>query len=268
MANKLAGTNLSTGTPDDGTGYGNVDIKTQFNVNLGNPDCLAGAPFYLGLDGNAGTKVNFVETLLHELGHGLGFSVLSVSTATGNRISVDGSVFSPTGLPSVWKAFMYDNTTNKTWLTMTATERKASAINPLELAWTGANAVSSATFLAKTPVLQPASPAAGGSGAYTYFAAAFGPAITTPSTFGTLANIATQTGETGPGCDPFNAANAAAVTGRVAIISRDSCSFVVKVKNAQDAGAAGVVLANSDAAITTPGGADRTIKIPSALVSK
>ena len=268
LANKLASTDLSANTPDDGSGFGNVDIKTQFNVNLGNNDCLAGSPFYLGLDGKAGTKVNFVETLLHELGHGLGFSVLSVNTSTGNRISADGSVFSPTGLPGVWEAFMYDNSTNKTWLAMTATERKVSAVNPLKLAWTGVNAVGSASLLAKTPVLQTASPAAGGSGLYAYFAAAFGPAIITPSAFGTLANVAYQPGESGPGCDALNAANLAAVAGKVAIVGRGACSFVIKVKNAQNAGAIGVILANSDAAITTPGGADPTITIPSALVSK
>ena len=52
--------NLTDGIPDDGSGFGNVDIKTQFNVNLGKPGCLDGTPFYLGLDGNAGSKVNFV----------------------------------------------------------------------------------------------------------------------------------------------------------------------------------------------------------------
>ena len=38
LANKLAGVDLSAGQADDGTGYGNVDIKTQFNVNLGQPN--------------------------------------------------------------------------------------------------------------------------------------------------------------------------------------------------------------------------------------
>jgi hypothetical protein len=36
LANKLSGMNLTDGIPDDGSGFGNVDIKTQFNVNLGN----------------------------------------------------------------------------------------------------------------------------------------------------------------------------------------------------------------------------------------
>ena len=267
LANKLYGSNLSANVADDGSGYGNVDIKTQFNVNLGNADCLAGSSFYLGLDGNAGAKVNFVETLLHELGHGLGFSVLSVQTSSGNRLNASGSAYVASGgLPSVWENFMFDNTANKSWLDMTNTERKASAINPLKLAWTGANAVDSATFLSKVPVIATSSPVPGGSGTYTYFAAAFGPAITTPSALGTLANINDVAGA--EGCTAFSSTNAAAVAGKVAIITRGGCGFVAKVKNAQTAGAVGVILANSDSAITTPGGADPTITIPSALVSK
>ena len=123
LANKISGVNLSAGTPDDGSGYGNVDIKTQFNVNLGNPGCLDGNGFYLGMDGKAGTQVNFVETLLHELGHGLGFSVVSVQTSTGKRINAAGTAYSDTGLPSVWEQYMYDNTVGKSWLNMTSLER-------------------------------------------------------------------------------------------------------------------------------------------------
>ena len=141
LANKLAGVNLSDGIPDDGSGFGNVDIKTQFNVNLGKPGCLDDTPFYLGLDGNAGAQINFVETLLHELGHGLGFSVLTVQTSTGFRLNSDASAFVANGgLPSIWEGFMFDNTANKTWLAMTSAERQASAINPLKLAWTGPQA--------------------------------------------------------------------------------------------------------------------------------
>jgi hypothetical protein len=268
LANKLYGANLSDGHPDDGSGYGNVDIKTQFNINLGNPGCLTGSPFYLGLDGNAGSKINFVETLLHELGHGLGFSVLSVQTSTGKRLSADGSALTDTGLPSIWEGFMYDNTANKTWLAMTSVERKASAINPLKLAWNGPNSVAGATFLKPVPVVKTASPAPGGTGMFDYNASSFGPPITNPGALGVLAVLATQPGETGPGCDPFNAANAAAAAGKVAIISRGNCTFAVKVKNAQNAGAIGVLLANNTTGALAPGGADSTITIPSAGISQ
>jgi hypothetical protein len=250
LANKLAHTDLSAGQPDT-SGYDNVDIKTQFNTNLGNPGCLDGSHFYLGLDGKAGNDINFVETLLHELGHGLGFAVVSVNTSNGYRINAAGTAYVATGgLPSVWEQFMFDDTINKSWLNMTSAERKASAVNNLQLAWTGANAVAGATMLKHIPIVQATSPAPG------------------TNVLGPLANVATQTGETGPGCDPFNAANSMAVKGKVAIISRGVCPFVQKVKNAQNAGAVAVLLANNTTGIQPPGGTDGTITIPAMGISQ
>lgn len=267
LANKLAHTNMSAGQVDE-TGYGNVDIKTQFNINLGNPGCLDGKSFYLGLDGNAGANVNFVETLLHELGHGLGFSVLTVDTSTGFRTPPDGSDTVPTGgLPSIWERYMYDNKARKTWLDMSNAERAASAINPLGLAWIGPNAVAGATLLARAPVVKVATPGPVGSGLVDYLASAFGPVPPPTGVFGSLALVAPQAGEPGPGCSAFNAANVAAVSGKVALISRGGCTFVIKVKNAQNAGAIGALLANNVAGAISPGGADATITIPSAGIT-
>jgi hypothetical protein len=269
LANKLAGTNLSAGVPDDGTGYGNVDIKTQFNINLGNTGCLDGIPFYLGLDGNAGSKINFMETLLHEIGHGLGFSVLTVNTSNGFRLNSAGTAFvSSGGLPSIWEGFMYDDTANKTWLNMTSAERQASAINPLKLAWIGPNAVAGAAItLSAVPSLRIDTSVPGVPGFYDYNTASFGPPVVNPSAFGTLANIPDPTNSLG--CNPFDAASAAAVMGKIAIIDRGTCGFVVKVKNAQNAGAFGVIIANN-APGSAPGlgGSDPTITIPTVSVSQ
>ena len=80
----------AAGNPDDGSGYGNVDIKTQFNVNLGNPAASTARRSTSAWTATPARKVNFVETLLHELGHGLGFSVLTVQTSTGYRLNADG----------------------------------------------------------------------------------------------------------------------------------------------------------------------------------
>jgi hypothetical protein len=266
LANKLAGVNLSKDQPDDGSGYGNVDIKTQFNARLGQADCLAGSAFYMGLDGKAGSQVNFAATLLHELGHGLGFSVMSVSTASGNRINAEYTAYTADGLPSIWEGFMYDNTAKKTWLVMTPAERRASAINPLQLAWTGPNSVAGAAMLSKLPVVKSVSPAEV-LPTITYNASAFGPVVPATGNFGVLANITPQAGETGPGCEPFNAANTAAVKGKVALISRGICGFAVKVKNAQNAGAVGAILVNNVAGAIAPGGSDPTVTIPSVGVT-
>ena len=268
LANKLAGVNLTNGIPDDGSGYGNVDIKTQFNINLGNAGCLTGTPFYLGLTGFNGTQgVNFAATLLHELGHGLGFSVLSVQTSTGKRILADGSAYSDAGLPSIWEGFMYDNTTGKTWLNMTSLERKASAINPLKLVWTGANAVAGvpSTLLA-TPTVNVTTPVPGASGSYDYAGAAFGPALVNPGALGKLAKPSVANTQ---GCVAFSAADATLLAGKVAIIDRGTCTFVVKVKNAQIAGATAVLIAdNAPGAPATLGGSDPTIVIPAARITQ
>ncbi|WP_020654591.1 PA domain-containing protein [Massilia niastensis] len=262
LANKLAGVNLSAGNPDDGSGYGNVDIKTQFNINLGKPDCLAGSGFYLGLDGNAGTQVNFVATLLHELGHGLGFSVLSVQTSTGRRINAAGTAYTDNGLPSIWERHMFDNTANKTWLEMTSAERRASAINPLQLAWIGPRAAGAAPGLLKPiGLVKASSPAPGGNRVSDYSPASFGPAPKVGA-LGTLAVVAPQAGELGQGCDPFNAANAAAVKNKIALIQRGGCNFAIKAKNAQNAGANAVIVYNNVAGAFTVGGADPSVTIP------
>jgi len=264
LANKLSHVNLSDAYPPEVTEEDRVDIRTQFNINLGNAGCLDGTPFYLGLDGNAGAKVNFVETLLHELGHGLGFSVLTVNTPSGYRINAEGTAYTPDGLPSIWEGFMYDNTIGKTWLTMTAAERAFSAINPLKLGWNGPNAVAGAAVtLGNVPVIKITTPAPGYAGNYDYGTAAFGPAVKTPSDFGALSSV------TGLGCDPFDAATAAAVKGRVAVIDRGTCGFAVKTKNAQNAGAIGVIIVNNAAgAAPGLGGADPTITIPTVSVSQ
>jgi hypothetical protein len=266
LANKLSGVNLSADVPDDGSGFGTVDIKTQFNVNLGNTGCLDGSPFYLGLDGNAGAKVNFVETLLHELGHGLGFSVLTVDTPSGFRVNAEGTNFTANGLPSIWEGFMYDNTAGKTWLQMTAAERRASAINPLKLAWNGPLGVAAAAAtLGDVPTLAITTSVPGVKGFYDYGTASFGPLVVTPSTFGALAVV----GSTDLGCGAFDAATAAAVKGKVAIIDRGVCSFAIKAKNAQNAGATGVIIANNAAgAAPGLGGSDPTITIPTVSISQ
>jgi hypothetical protein len=270
LANKLSGMNLTDGTPDDGSGFGNVDIKTQFNINLGNPGCLTGTAFYLGLDNNAGSgKVDFATTLLHELGHGLGFSVLTVQTSTGNRVNAAGTAFTPNGLPSIWEGFMFDNTAGKTWLAMTAGERKASAINPLKLVWIGPQAVAAAAAtLSATPSLRVETPVPGVAGFYDYNTASFGPLPANPGAFGILAVVPADP-VNGAGCVAFPPALADAVRGKIAMIDRGTCGFAVKAKNAQNAGAFGVIIVNNaPGAAPGLGGSDPTIVIPTVSVSQ
>ncbi|MGE5206981.1 MAG: M4 family metallopeptidase [Chlamydiota bacterium] len=78
----------------------------------------------------------------------------------------------------------------------------------------------------------------------------------------------TQTGVTGDvvyaspadGCTTVSGS----VSGKIALIDRGTCTFVIKVKNAQNAGATGVIIANNVASgLPGMGGSDATITIPS-----
>ena len=69
------------------------------------------------------------------------------------------------------------------------------------------------------------------------------------------------------GCNSLT--NAAAINGNIAVIERGTCYFVNKVKNAQNAGAIGVLMINNVPG--TPiimGGTDSSITIPAVMISK
>lgn len=252
LANRFAGIDLDPTTPD---------IRARFNSNLGQPGCLDGIPFYLGLDGAHGTSIDLATVLLHEFAHGLGFSNFTSGT-TGDFIG---------GLPSVWDHFLYDLTANKRWIDMTNAERVTSAINPRKLVWTGANVTANVpvALAAGTPELSVSSPPSyGATGIYTVGTASFGPLLSSPGISGQIMPVVTPTGG-GPACGALTAADAFAVKGNIALIDRGVCTFPVKVKNAQNAGAIGVIIADNVAGSppTGLGGSDPTITIPAARIS-
>jgi len=66
------------------------------------------------------------------------------------------------------------------------------------------------------------------------------------------------------GCETISAD----LTGLIVIIDRGNCNFTVKVKNAQDAGAVGVIMVNNvTGGVIVQGGEDTTVTIPSMMVS-
>lgn len=244
LANALKGSDLDSPR---------AEINAHFNINLGNTGCLDGVHFYLGLDNNHGSDTDLVTVLLHEFSHGLGFQSF---TDESNGVQ-------PNGLPSIFDRFLLDDTTGKTWAQMSDAERKASAINTGNLAWNGPGVSSQTAAVLATPRLRINSPAAI-AGNYVVGTAGFGPSVSSP---GQTANLL-QPLASSDGCVPFT--NGAAISGKIALIDRGNCTFVTKVKNAQNAGAVAVVIVDNVAASTPPGmgGSDATITIPAVSITQ
>ena len=107
-------------------------------------------------------------------------------------------------------------------------------------------------------------------GFYVATTAAFGNA---PPPGGVTGNVVVATDAAdgaGPlttdGCSTID--NPGAVAGNIALIDRGTCGFVVKTKNAQDAGAIGVIIANTAAgAFVNLAGVDPTVFIPTVMVT-
>jgi len=102
-------------------------------------------------------------------------------------------------------------------------------------------------------------------GEYQVTSAAFGPKVTSIAGDLVLANDGTDNAD--EGCNSFT--NADAISGKIAVVRRGSCTFVSKVKNAEEAGAIAVLVVNN--AVGPPislGGEDDLIKIPSVMISE
>jgi hypothetical protein len=253
LANKLYGSEIS-----DEPG---AQINANFNSELGKPGCLTGTSFYLGLDNNHGASIDFVTVLLHEMGHGLGFQTFT----NGNT----GAQFA--GYPSIWDNYLLDNTTNKLWVNMSNAERHASSLKVNGLSWTGPRVTAAVpSVLSPLPQLRVIGAGAQEAGGlYAVGEASFGPAIDKSPVTGQIMPVVDQANGTGLACTPLNAVNAAAVNHNLALISRGACAFTIKVKNAQDAGAIGVIIAdNAPGAPADMSGFDPSITIPAVRISR
>jgi len=254
LANKRAGSDID---PTE------EDIGATFNSSLGQPGCTSFA-WYYGLDNNHGpSQSDLVVVLLHELAHGLGFSTFTNSSS--------GAEFQ--GLPDVYSRKLLDTRLNQYWDLMTDAQRVASAIDWRRLVWDGPEVTAAVAGILQpgTPVLRVNSPPSV-AGAYPIGPALFGPALSSTAVTGALVRALDPADATGPtttdACSPLT--NAAAVSGKVALVDRGTCTFVSKVKNCQNAGAIAVVVADNvvEGPLPTMAGTDATITIKSVLIGK
>ncbi|MSP85681.1 MAG: hypothetical protein EXR18_07660, partial [Flavobacteriaceae bacterium] len=94
----------------------------------------------------------------------------------------------------------------------------------------------------------------------------FGAAVTTPIPGNIVLVNDGVSAPTSLGCSTLT--NASALSGKIALIRRGGCTFAIKVKFAQDAGAVAVIMMNNIAGPPiSMGGTDTTITIPSIMIS-
>ncbi|MUV13265.1 PA domain-containing protein [Noviluteimonas gilva] len=233
---------------------GDIDIISQFSSNFA---------FYYGLDGNTPAgQLSFLDVVMHEFGHGLGFQNFE-SEATGQFQS---------GIPDIYSRFTYDNTQNLFWPQMTVAQRQASALNYGNVVFTGAAAVNGAALTLGPRTGFRVTAPAGVAGFYEYGTASFG-AAPTPANFNGTAIVATDDANAaGPsttdGCTAIT--NASAIAGNIAIVDRGGCGFAIKAAIVQAAGATGMIVANNAPGNPPPGmgGVDPTVTIPAISVTQ
>ncbi len=106
-------------------------IEAEFNSSIGTT-CTLPIDWYYGFDASPGfNEIDFVTTVLHEIGHGFGFGT-PVNIAMGTKFL---------GRDDVFMLQLEDHSTGKLWPDMTNGERAASAADPGDLHWVGAEVV-------------------------------------------------------------------------------------------------------------------------------
>lgn len=221
LANMFAGSDLNASQDD---------MFIQFNSAIDNPTCLGSQSWYYGFDANAGDDDSLYHVVLHEIAHGLGMSSRGTDFLA-NR-------------PSVFDLHTLDLTAGLRWDQMSLQQRQASLTNTGNLVWSGPNVTRMAPgYLEPATIFTVTQPSAVARN-YDIGTAAFGPEARGASMTGRVVQAVDAANEAGPlttdGCSAFS--NADAVSGNIALIDRGTCTFVEKARNAQTAGAVGVII--------------------------
>lgn len=248
LADSIAGSDLNPGF---------IDLNSRFNGDIGvNPNCLTGGDWYYGLDGKTPAgKFNFLNVVMHELGHGLGFQ--GFTNVAGGFLG---------GRKDIYSTFAYDNVLAKTYPELTAAQRAAAIVSPGRTVWSGNNVNQQATLLLDNrSVLRVTAPGAV-AGTYEVATAEFGPAATASNFSGTIVAALDGGAVSTDACEAIT--NSSAVAGNIALVDRGSCAFTIKAANVQAAGASGMLVANNAAGLPPLGGADPSITIATVGVSQ
>lgn len=246
LANKFANRDLSPTV---------ADVSMTFNSAVDNATCLGESNWYYGFDGNEGIHSDFYVVALHELAHGIGFAGASRAPEFLNNF------------PSVFDVHTFDRTAGLRWSQMTEPQREISLTNTGNVVWDGEYVRSFLNrYLQPVTTLTVTEPAIVARN-YDIGTASFGPLATRTALSGRVVRALDAANATGTttfdGCTAFS--NTSAIAGNVAMIDRGSCTFVVKARNAQTAGATGVLIVDNTRTTCIPpamGGDAADITIP------
>jgi len=234
LAESLSGTQLNGGS---------AEIDAAFNNRVDHdPNCLGGGGFYYGLDGNAPDGLSALfATVLHEMGHGLGFL---------SYVKPDGSWLNGTMDP--FSRLLMDLQTGKSWPNMSNLERSNSLLNEPNLVWTGAKVTADrAKHLAAAPEIRINAPAPAG----TFEAnlgqqsvAIPGAGVTGAVVDGNTLSDVDADASPADGCSQIAFGNT--LTGKIVMFDATlTCSAAVQALYSEWEGAAGVVIAATGAGL-------------------
>jgi hypothetical protein len=244
----IALANAVTGTQQSPTST--YEISSRFSSVYGTANCLPNAGWYYGLDGKTPAgKDNFLNVVMHEIGHGLGFLGL-VGYAEGSASGILGDRVGVPGVSDVYTHSAYDNVKGLRFDNpgMTDADRSAALQMPGRTVWDGANVLANADLELAPKSAFIASGTLNANYEY-YGVASFGPAATAANFTGqvVLANDGTGT-DTADACEPLPAGS---LTGKIAFVNRGgppapapTCGFEKKAVNVQNAGATAVIIGN------------------------
>jgi len=256
LANAISGQDLNQGGPE---------INAQFNSLVDNAQCLGESNWYYGFDGNHGIHTDLITVLLHEFAHGLGFA--------GNTSTDSGNVGGTSNTPTVFEVHTFDNLAGLRWNQMTPQQRLISMANTGHLGWDGALTREHAAALLKPTIVLAVNSPSPIAKNYDIGTASFGQSLDLAALTADVVAGLDAADAVGPtttdGCSAYT--NASAVAGKWALVDRGPangnppCTFVLKAKNAQAAGAAGIIVAdNRKETCAPPGmsGDDPSVTIP------
>ena len=224
-----------------------ADIGVRFNFRIDSGECAESLDgFWYGLDPQSPPPfrtASFLELVLHELAHGLGFQTL---TDAETREFIGASQ-----TPDAMSRLTFDLQREASWNELTPVERVQSATSGSNLVWIGerTNLRASERLLPPGRVtLNPGAPTAQSRVAWVQGYAPFIPreGLSLPIA------LAQGPGPSPPAGDPWHRSlacqpldNPLDVAGKLALVRRGDCFFAEKWQNVFDAGAAGMILVDN-----------------------